>query len=98
LTLFQESFGIECGRLANLPEEILATAARRASDMQDETESRIKKKRSEHLQNLEYPSLRNLQAIGGPASNTALHKGQWNRGTCGFGRTKNYLGITAYMD
>ncbi|KAK1232280.1 Mismatch repair protein msh3 [Marasmius sp. AFHP31] len=35
-----ESFGIECGRLAQLPEEILEVAARRAAGMRKEIEDR----------------------------------------------------------
>ncbi|KAF8652763.1 hypothetical protein AX16_004259 [Volvariella volvacea WC 439] len=40
--LATESFGIECGRLAGLPEKILAVAAEKASVMQDEVKQRRK--------------------------------------------------------
>jgi len=40
-----ESFGIECGRLACVPEEVLSVAAKKASHMQDEVENRIQRKR-----------------------------------------------------
>ncbi|KAL0580265.1 Mismatch repair protein msh3 [Marasmius crinis-equi] len=36
-----ESFGIECGRLAKLPEEILQVASERAANLRTETEGRI---------------------------------------------------------
>ena len=40
-----ESFGIECGRLAGLPESILSVAANRAAIMKVEVQQRIKRNR-----------------------------------------------------
>lgn len=37
-----ESYGIECARLAEMPESILEVAARRAQEFQNATEVRIK--------------------------------------------------------
>ena len=44
-----ESFGIECGRLAGLPESILAVASKRSSDMQQEVEKRTRRNRYDLL-------------------------------------------------
>lgn len=41
--LASESFGVECGRLAGLPENILKVAALRSSDMQNIVEQRQKR-------------------------------------------------------
>jgi DNA mismatch repair ATPase MutS len=40
-----ESFGIECGRLAGLPESILSVAANRAAIMKVQVQQRIKQNR-----------------------------------------------------
>jgi len=55
------------------------------------------KRKGQDPYKLENLLFRKPQAIGGPTSNTALHKGQWNRGTRSFGRPENHLRITAYM-
>jgi DNA mismatch repair protein MSH3 len=40
-----ESFGVECGRLAGLPESILQVAANKARDLRSVVESRTRKKK-----------------------------------------------------
>jgi DNA mismatch repair protein MSH3 len=40
-----ESFGIECGRLAGLPESILAVAAKRSSALQQDVQQRTRLKK-----------------------------------------------------
>ncbi|KAK7467061.1 Mismatch repair protein msh3 [Stygiomarasmius scandens] len=42
----KESFGIECGRLAGLPEELLLNASRKASEMQELVNKRIARNRT----------------------------------------------------
>jgi len=64
---FSESFGIECGRLAKVPEDILAVAVDKSSHMQEEVQKRIKRNRSlDHinlsLRVLTIPSTRLLKA------------------------------------
>jgi len=39
------SFGIECGRLAKVPEDILSVALRKARHMEDEVKERIRRNR-----------------------------------------------------
>lgn len=46
LTQGLESFGIECGRLAKLPENILEVATEKSAHMQAEVEKRTLKARS----------------------------------------------------
>lgn len=41
-----ESFGVECGRLAGLPDCILSVASQRSSSMQDQVEERMKHNKS----------------------------------------------------
>jgi len=43
--LVAESFGIECGRLAGLPESILSVAANRAASIKVQVQQRIKQNR-----------------------------------------------------
>ncbi|KAF8959081.1 DNA mismatch repair protein MSH3 [Flammula alnicola] len=43
--LATESFGIECGRLAKLPEEVLSVAAERSMHMQEEVRQRARRNR-----------------------------------------------------
>jgi DNA mismatch repair ATPase MutS len=40
-----ESFGIECGRLAGLPESLLTVASKSSSDLQHDVQGRIKRKK-----------------------------------------------------
>ncbi len=44
-----DSFGVECGRLAGLPESILRTAAAKASSFQIDVEQRKAENRCVHL-------------------------------------------------
>ncbi|KAK2460594.1 hypothetical protein APHAL10511_007064 [Amanita phalloides] len=50
--LVSESFGIECARLAGIPESLLSVAANRAANMKDEVEQRIKQNRIRKLAQL----------------------------------------------
>ncbi|KAJ3512522.1 hypothetical protein NLJ89_g3471 [Agrocybe chaxingu] len=43
--LATESFGIECGRLAKVPEDILSVATERSAQMQEEVQERIRRNR-----------------------------------------------------
>lgn len=38
-----ESFGIECGRLAKIPETILSVASERSSRLQEEVQERVRR-------------------------------------------------------
>lgn len=43
--LATESFGIECGRLANLPEEVLTTAGEHSAHMEETVRERARRNR-----------------------------------------------------
>lgn len=49
-TIRQESFGIECARMAKVPEKIIFAAAERAAHMQEIVQKRASRNRQVKLQ------------------------------------------------
>ncbi|KAL1680878.1 muts domain V-domain-containing protein [Schizophyllum commune] len=68
-----ESFGVECGRLAGLPESVLQTASQRSQSFQVEVEARMKRNRFVPLHRSYFQALTFIQTTQMCSAHTTMY-------------------------